>query len=496
MHLSPSKPQEGKIYYIAKSYRNERGTSTKKNVRRLGTLAEIREREGVSDAWAWAKCQLDIENSNEAMNRRPVTVKLQADKIIDKDACRSFNVGYLVLDRIYHEMGLRNICEGMERRGQFKFDLCEIVRQLVLCRILWPASKLETWKLAATLALVKPVGLHQVYRALLVVERHMDYLQQRLFHYSKDLLRRNTSVIYYDCTNFFYESTRQTILRRPGASKENRRTPIVQMGIFMDADGLPLAFNINPGNTNEQTTLRPLERLIGDKMDIEEFIMCTDAGLSSGSNKLYNDTDGRKFITAQSVKTLPNTGGGKKSSGRIRDWALSNDGWLLPGDAGTTYTLEQITAPENRDAFYSLTFYKQCWYPTWVKDADTGIESRLEQRCVVTFSLKYLEYQRATRQLNIEKAEKAIRHGNAAEPSKSFRSYIKQEKCTADGELAEAILTPLTPTASGTRSSMTASTPSAQTSSRTPTGSAARTTPSATCSASTMHGGKSRSRSA
>ena len=437
MYLIPSKPIEGKIIYIAKSFRDERGNSTTKNVRRLGTLEEIRQREGVADAWAWAKSQMELENAMDKENRRKVNIAFCPDKMLTKGAQRTFNVGYLVLDKIYHELGLRKICEGMERRGQFKFDLSEIVRQLVICRILWPASKLETWKRAATLAMVKPVSLYQIYRALLVVENEMDYLQQRLFHYSKELLHRDTTVIYYDCTNFFYESTRESVLRRPGASKENRRTPIVQMGIFMDADGLPLAFNVNPGNTNEQTTLRPTERMLDEKMSIEEFIMCTDSGLSSGSNKLYNDTGRRKFITVQSVKTLPNTEGGKKSSGKIKDWAMSNDGWRQVGDAATIYTLEQIMKPENREAYYDLIFYKERWFPIWVKDADTGIESRLDQRCVVSFSLKYFEYQRATRRLNIEKAEKAIKHGNAAESPKNFRGYIKREKCTAEGELAE-----------------------------------------------------------
>jgi transposase len=264
----------------------------------------------------------------------------------------------------------------------------------------------------------------------------MDYLQERLFHYSKDLLSRNTAVIYYDCTNFFYESTKETELRKPGASKENRRTPIVQMGIFMDADGLPLAFNINPGNTNEQTTLQPLEKMIGQRMNIEEFIMCTDAGLSSGSNRLYNNTDQRKFITVQSVKTLPNTDGGKKTSGKIKDWALSNDGWYLPGDIETKYTLDEIRNPNNRDAYIDKIFYKECWYPTWVKDTEGKSDHRLDQRCIVSFSLKYLEYQRQTRQRNIDKAEKAIRNGNAGESAKNFRSLIVTEKCTDDGELA------------------------------------------------------------
>lgn len=428
---------EGKIYYIAKSFRNDRGVSTKKNVRRLGTLAEIREREGVADAWAWAKAECENETLREAEGRRTVTVRCMSDKRIEMGERRSFNIGHLVLGKLYHELGIDRICDGIERRSQFHFDLSEIMRQLVMCRILWPASKLETWKMAASLALVKPVGLHQIYRALLVVEKNMDYLQERLFHYSKDLLRRNTSVIYYDCTNFFYESTTETELRRPGASKENRRTPIVQMGIFMDADGLPLAFNINPGNTNEQTTLRPLEKMIDERMNIDEFIMCTDAGLSSGNNRLYNDTGNRKFITVQSVKTLPNTEGKKKSPGKIKDWALADGGWHLPDYPEREYSLAQIQSPENRELFHDKIFYKERWYSSWIKDGDTGVETRLDQRCIVSFSLKYLEYQRLKRSQNLDKAEKAIRHGNADQSPKNFRSYIVKGKCTSHGELAE-----------------------------------------------------------
>lgn len=438
MYLNSTKPVEGKILYIVKGFRDSSGKATSKNVRRLGTLAEIREREQVSDPWAWAKAQVSLENEREKDSRHKVTVTLSPDKVIAKDEERSFNVGYLILNRIYHELGIDKICDGIGRRSKFTYNLNEIVRQLVVCRILWPSSKLETWKLAATLALVKPVKLHQIYRSLVVISRNIDYIQERLFHYSKDLLRRNTSIIYYDCTNFFFESTRETELRRPGASKENRRTPIVQMGIFMDADGLPLAFNINPGNTNEQVTLRPLEKMIGERMDIEEFIMCTDAGLSSGPNRLYNDTDKRKFITVQSVRTLPNSDKTKRDAGKMKDWAMADGGWHLPNDPETEYTLTEIKDPKNRDAFFNLTFYKERWYKSWVEDTETGAgKVELEQRCVVSFSLKYMEYQRLRRDENVEKAEKAIRNGNAPDSPKNFRSLIVEEKCTADGEAAE-----------------------------------------------------------
>ena len=437
MYLIPSKPIEDKIIYIAKSFRTSKGSSTTKNVRRLGTLEEIRQREGVSDAWAWAKAQVELENTREKENRRKVTVSYCPDKVIDKDKQRSFNIGYIVLNKIFYELGIERICDGIERRSKITFDLAEIVRQIVLCRILWPASKLETWKMAETLALVKPVKLHQIYRALVTVSRNLDYMQERLFHYSKNVMQRNTSVVYYDCTNFFFETTTETELRRPGASKENRRTPIVQMGIFMDADGLPLAFNINPGNTNEQVTLRPLEKLIGERLNIEEFIMCTDAGLSSGGNKLYNNTGNRRFITAQSVKTLPNSNRAKRDPGLIKDWALADSGWYLPNDPGMEYTLEEIRHPDNRDAYFNKIFYKERWYKTWVTDPDTSRKVELEQRCIVSFSLKYLEYQRLKRDQNIDRANKAIEHGNADDSPKNFRSYIVKDKCTAEGELAE-----------------------------------------------------------
>lgn len=437
MYLIPSKPIEGKIIYIAKSFRTKSGSSSTKNVRRLGTLDEIRQREDIADAWAWAKSQVELANTEEKENRRKVSVSFSPDKVMTKDEIRSFNIGYLILDKLYHELCIDRICGGIERRSKFTYNLNEIMRQLVLCRILWPASKKATWELATSLALVKPLNLHQIYRSLIVIERNLDYLQERLFHYSKDLLKRNTSIIYYDCTNFFFESTVETELRRPGASKENRRTPIVQMGIFMDAEGLPLAFNINPGNTNEQTTLRPLEKMIGERMNIEEFIMCTDAGLSSGNNKVYNDTDLRKFITVQSVKTLPDTDGRKKSSGRIKTWAMADGGWHLPNDPETEYTLTEILKPENREIYKDKAFYKERWYPTWIKDTDTGVETKLEQRCIVSFSLKYFEYQRTKRNKNLDKAQKAIQHGNAADPPKNFRSYIKEEKCTQEGEVAE-----------------------------------------------------------
>lgn len=428
MYLSSKIPVEGKIYYIVKGFRDKNGKSTSKNVRRLGTLAEVREREGVTDAWAWINSELELENAREREGRRKVSVNFCPGKIIEMDERRLFNIGYLPLQKLYYELGMGLINDGIARRSGFRYDLDEIVRQIVLGRILWPCSKLRTWGRSSGMALCKPVSLHQYYRSLIVVADNLEYIQQRLYHYTKDILKRDTSIIYYDCTNFFFESIRETELRKPGASKENRRTPIVQLGIFMDSDGLPLAFCVNPGNTNEQVTLAPLERMIGERMNINEFVMCTDAGLSSFENRLDNDSDTRKFITVQSVKTLPEKGD-KNRSGGMKTWALDPTGWKLPRQEGIEYDIRTLDPEKDK---YKI-FYKERWYRT-EKDGQT-----LEQRIIVSYSLKYREYQRNRRAINISHAEKAIKNGNDRPGSKDFRKYITSVNVTADGEVANKV---------------------------------------------------------
>lgn len=428
MHLNYSKPIEGKIYHLIKGFRDNSGKSTSKSVRRFGTLEEIRQTFGVSDAWGWIKGEVEKENLRETEGSREVKVCFKPGQTIKKDQCRLFNLGYLILQKIYYELGIGLINDGISRRCSFRYDLDEIVRQIVLGRILWPCSKMQTHSKSSRMALCEPASLRQYYRALVVISDNLEYIQQRLFHYTRDILKRDTSVIYYDCTNFFFESTRETELRKPGASKENRRTPIVQFGIFMDADGLPLAFCVNPGNTNEQSTLAPLEKMIGEKMDIDEFIMCTDAGLSSFENRLENDTDKRKFITVQSVKKLPEKGN-KSSSGGMKSWALDPTGWKLPREESLEYDIRKLDPETDRDKI----FYKERWYKTQ-KDGEA-----LEQRIIVSYSLKYRDYLRSRRAMNIAHAEKAIRNGNAAPNSKDFRKYITSLNVTSEGEVVSNV---------------------------------------------------------
>lgn len=228
--------------------------------------------------------------------------------------------------------------------------------------------------------------------------------------------KRNTGILYYDCTNFFFEIEEDDGLRQYGISKEHRPNPIVQMGLFMDGNGIPLAFNINKGNTNEQITLTPLEKQILSDFNLSKFVVCTDAGLASTANRKFNDKNGRAFITTQSVK---------KSKKHLKEWALNPDGWYLDTDI-KAYDISKIDEEKYKDKI----FYKE----RWIK------ENGLEQKIIVTYSIKYRNYQRKIRNNQIERAQKTI-DSNPGKLKKSsqndYKRFIQKTCCTSDGEIAE-----------------------------------------------------------
>ena len=230
------------------------------------------------------------------------------------------------------------------------------------------------------------------------------------------MIERRTGVVYYDCTNYFFETEEAEGLKQYGVSKEHRPSPIVQMGLFMDADGIPLAFDINPGNTNEQTTLRPLQKKLQDNFELSKMVVCTDAGLSSLENRKYNNVGSRGFITTQSIKML---------KGHLKEWALSPEGWSIFGSENT-YNIEDLD--ENID-YSNTTFYKERWMN----------ENGLEQRIIVTFSLKYLNFTRRKRDNQIERAVNKIENNPSKINSKrntDYKRFIEQTNCTEEGEVA------------------------------------------------------------
>lgn len=391
-------------------------------VKNFGSEKHICETYGVTDAKAWAKEQVALMNAAEIEETAPVQIEFSPSKALPADQQRCFNGGYLFLQQIYHDLGLDKISRAIAKKHGFKYNMNSILSRLVYSRILYPSSKRSTFEEAHRFIEQPDFELHQVYRALSVLAEESDYIQKSLFKNSLKYAGRKTGVIYYDCTNFYFEIEAAEDDKQYGLSKENRPLPIVEMGLFMDAEGIPLAFCINPGNQNEQLSLIPLEKKLISNFDMSRFVVCTDAGLSSASNRRFNDYDEedglRSFVTTQSIKKL---------KGYLKEWALSPEGWFLSGDkSGKKYNITKLDEEKDKDK----TFYKHRW------TNDDG----LEQQLIVTFSLKYKSYQRTIRSRQIERAEKAIKKGAAAVNKKRQndpKRFIETTHVTPEGECAE-----------------------------------------------------------
>lgn len=410
----------GKNYYIIRSIKRD-GKRSSEVVERLGSEEEIMSRYHCTDAESWAKQRLDELNEQERTARTKILVPFESKTLIPLNKQKSFNVGYLFLQQLYYDLYLPNICEYISKKHGFQYDLNSILSRLVYGRILYPSSKLSCFT-QSTKLLEQPVfEAHQIYRALSVIAEESDYIQSKLYEYSKKIINRQTGILFYDCTNYFFEIEEEDGLRQYGKSKENRPNPIVQMGLFMDKGGIPLAFCINKGNTNEQTTLIPLEKQLMRDFSLSQFVVCTDAGLSSESNRMFNNFGNRCFITTQSIKKL------KKE---LKDWCLEPTGWHLKDQAGTF----DIRSLEETDETMDLIFYKE----RWVEGYDEERDIEFNQNLIVTYSLKYKKYLQKVRKNQIDHALRAIKDGRTERRNQNdFRRFIKKTACTDDGEIAE-----------------------------------------------------------
>ena len=415
MRLQISKSKNASSLYVTKSiYVN--GVSTSKVVEKLGTYDELKEKLNGEDPIEWAKAYVAELTRKEKEEKREVMVRYSPAKQIEKDEQKSFNGGYLFLQQIYHQLGLSKISKVISDKYKFTYNLDSVLSRLVYSRIIFPASKLATCE-QSKLFMEKPeFELQHVYRSLEVLAKESDYIQSELYKNSLKICDRNKGILYYDCTNYFFETEQEDGLRQYGVSKEHRPNPIVQMGLFMDGDGFPLAFCINKGNTNEQVTLKPLEKKIISDFGLSRFVVCTDAGLASVANRKFNDIQDRAFITTQSIKKL-------KAS--LREWALDPTGWKMSG-SDVLYDLTEL----NEDSNLDLTFYKE----RWIKEKD------LEQKLIVTFSTKYQKYQQSIRNRQVERAQKVIdtNPGKLKKcNSNDYKRFISKSHCTENGEVAE-----------------------------------------------------------
>lgn len=427
MRLKVSRSKNAASLYVTKTIYEGKKQRTI-TVEKLGTEKELLEKLNGKDPYEWAKQYIAKLNQEEKQQNREIILKFKQSKLIPMNVQRSCNGGYLFLQQIYYSLGLDKICQDISDKYKFTYDLNSILSRLLYGRILFPSSKLNTFEESKKLLEPPQFELQHVYRALDVLCKEDACIQSELYKNSKLLSKRNDRILFYDCTNFFFEIEQEENMKQYGPSKEHRPNPIVEMGLFMDGDGIPLAFSIHPGNKSEQQTLIPLEEQIMKDFQHAKFIVCTDAGLSSADNRKFNNEAGRAFITTQSIKKL------KK---HLKEWCLEATGWKLEGfetdknGKSITFDIRQLeTDVDLAHKFRNSTFYKE----RWIK------EDGLEQKLIVTFSLKYKYYQQSIRERQVKRAEKML-NGNLSSLKKHHQNdckrFIKKTGVTSDGEIAD-----------------------------------------------------------
>ena len=422
MRLNIRKINNYSYYSIIKDYTNINGKRTTKIFEKLGNQEQVEKRFGKIDTINKIKEYIDKlnnEDKEELLKR-----EYNPNKRISNNVKRKFNVGYLFLEKLYYQLKLDKICDEIQSKYKFQFDLNEILSYLVYARVIYPSSKLETFKQCQNFIKQPSFKLHDEYRALSYIAENMDFIQEQLFNNSKNVIKRNSSVIYYDCTNYFFDIDNEDELRKYGISKEHRPNPIVGMGLFMDGDGLPLSCNIYPGNQNEQKTLIPEESKIVNnfKLDSTKMILCTDAGLASDEIKKFNIKDNRGFVITQSLKKLKE---------EYKTQVFNKTDWRIPNDFKNVYNLETIENDETlKEKYYDTLFYK-------IIQTET---KSVKQDLIVTFSFKYFDYNQNIRNAQIDRAKKSIENNNVTRKGKNqndYRRFIDSLNSTNNGEIAE-----------------------------------------------------------
>lgn len=431
MKLYYDKRLKDPTYYIQQGFRNGKKTTTK-NIKRLGKHSELLLI--TDDPLEYAKNEVKKMNEEYRSGRSEFIVTMDFNERIPStdSPCSnstSLNIGYLYLKNIYAKLNLSDFFKSVSSDRKITYDCNKICQFLTYARILDPASKYGTYDKLDTYYEKPQVEYQHMIRFLDILDRNSDKYLKHLFDNSENIVKRDTSVMYYDCTNYFFETekpdeeivdevTGEIILglRQFGISKENKTSPIVEMGLIMDSRGIPISMCIHPGNTNEQLTAVPLEKEVIKMTGNKKFIYCADAGLGSYNIRKFNDMGGRAYIVTQSVKKLGQ---------EIKDIVFNDSNYrLLSND--DAITLKEMRTFNKKDA-NNLSLYNDFAYKVIPANTamDTGLyeekvykngrtkkvkaKGTLHQYIIVTFSRKMMEYQRTIRERQLERAKKLLR---------------------------------------------------------------------------------------
>lgn len=434
MKLSYNRNSKNPIYYISQSIRNGKKT-TSFNVCKIGKHSELLA-QGIENPLEYAKNQVKKYNNSLLEEKVFYSIDINFEEKVSPSVentskSLSSNIGYFYLQYFYSKLKIKNLLNDISKDRKFNFNLNDITRFLVFDRILYPKSKLATVN-NLNFYYEKPEFSHQnVLRAMDVLSDNYDLFLNHLFTESNNIVKRDTSVCYYDCTNYYFEIespdeqcfddvTGEYLygLRQYGPSKEHRPNPIVEMGLFMDKDGIPITMGLFPGNMNEQKTVANLETKMIKSLNNKKLIYCGDAGLGSASIRTFNDMGGRAFIVTQSIKKL---------SESLQNELLKDEGFkLLSSDDETTISKLKgfdKTDPKNIH-LYNDKAYKSVFVDSNIdlglieekklKNGKTKLvksKANLKQRIIITYSRKMAEYQKIIRNKQIERAKILISKG-------------------------------------------------------------------------------------
>ena len=420
MYVSITGNKGNQDVYIKQSYRKDNGKTSSRIYKKLGKYNTLLEQfsGNEKELMDWAKKEAEKETLAYNQQKEKVSLSLSPLARIPLDEERVFNIGYLFLQKICSELRMDNICRNIRNHHKFSYDFHAILTDLIYARILAPSSKLSSYKYCHSLLEPPKYSLQDLYRALSILAEESDFIQEELYKNSNFIHPRNSKILYYDCTNYYFEIEAEDGIKKYGKSKEHRPNPIVTMGLFMDADGIPLAFDIFPGNQNEQLTVKPIEKKVIKDFNCSEFIFCSDAGLGGKSNRFLNSFGNRSYVITYSLKKM------KKEE---RELALLPTQFKVPG---SNKLIDLRTLDESDPKVYNTIYYKE--YPLVTGDMDETV--------IITYSPKYKAYQSKIRNAQIDRAKKMIQSSDKTRKGKGSNDparFIQRTSVTEDGEIAQ-----------------------------------------------------------
>ena len=419
MRISYSKTKNSINYYVIDDY-NRNGKRTTKIIEKIGNhnkISELAEKDNI-DVDTWLNNYLNDykEKHSNSTKLEKVIIEKYSNKLIPKDVINKFNVGYLFLKDIYYSLKIDQIVKSITKKYKFEFDLNEVLSNLVFSRIIYPSSKLKTYELSQKFIETPKYNLENLYRGLTYLNEDLDYIQKELYNNSKSVIDRNTKIMYFDCTNYYFDINEETDFQKYGHGKDGKAKPLVGMGLFMDGHGLPIAMNLFPGNENETKHLIPLQEEISKEFNLQDkqTIICTDAAMCTDEIKQFNIKDGRAFVITQSIKKLKQV---------YKDEVFKDDNWHILGDLKHVYKLNDILSDENKSKeYYETIFYK-------IVPTETA---HVVQDLIVTFQIKYRDYLRNVRDGQIQRAKNKIGSSKGdklklSNNQNDYRRLIKEE---------------------------------------------------------------------